>query len=252
MFSRSQVPPIWQFSREISAARLHVKCQVDATLDGFSKGSEFGLSLLVHTMIGSQTRFCASNSDNIVLGVYMTRDERRQMVESFGRSPALLAAVLRQLPKKMWLYKPSPERWSIHEIIVHLADSEASSYVRCRHLIAEPERVITEFDAGRWAGSLGYFHQSTREALEVIRRLRKMTYQLLSAVPEPVWVSTVEHPIEGKISLDSWIERQERHIPHHIEQMRENYAIWLKLHPPRKPASKAPTSGVMSLSIGTC
>ena len=57
----------------------------------------------------------------------MTRDERRKMLESFGRAPALLSGVLRQLPKKMWLYKPSPERWSIHEIILHLADSEASS-----------------------------------------------------------------------------------------------------------------------------
>ena len=182
----------------------------------------------------------------------MTRNERRPILESFGRAPALLALALGQLPKKMWLYKPASERWTIHEIILHLADSEASSYVRCRHLIAEPERVITEFDAGRWAGSLGYFHQSTREALEVIRRLRRMTYQLLVAVPEPVWSYIVEHPVEGRISLDSWIERQERHIPHHIDQMRENYAIWLKLHPPRKSASKASTSGVMSLSVGTC
>ncbi|HXW62995.1 MAG TPA: hypothetical protein VEJ45_10365, partial [Candidatus Acidoferrales bacterium] len=67
----------------------------------------------------------------------MTRDERRQVLESFGRAPVLLSTILRQLPKKMWLYKPSPDRWSIHEIIVHLADSEASSYVRCRHQIAE-------------------------------------------------------------------------------------------------------------------
>jgi len=167
----------------------------------------------------------------------MTRDERRKMLESFGRAPALLSGVLRQLPKKMWLYKPSPDRWSIHEIILHLADSEASSYVRCRHLIAEPGKAVAKFDAARWAGSLGYFHQSTREALEVIRRLRKMTYHLLAAVPEPVWSYTVEHPAEGEISLERWIERQERHIPHHIDQMKQNYEVWLGTHPPRKPAS---------------
>src|SRR5579862_2033141 len=130
----------------------------------------------------------------------MTRNERRPILESFGRAPALLSTALGQLPKKMWLYKPAHDRWSIHEIILHLADSEASSYVRCRHLIAEPERLVTEFDAERWAGSLGYFHQSTREALEVIRRLRKMTYQLLVALPEAVWSNTVEYPKEGPIS----------------------------------------------------
>ncbi|MGO9589185.1 MAG: DinB family protein [Candidatus Acidiferrales bacterium] len=185
----------------------------------------------------------------------MTRNERRPILESFGRAPVLLSTALGQLPKKMWLFKPAHDRWSIHEIILHLADSEASSYIRCRHLIAEPERMMTEFDAGRWAGTLGYFHQSTREALEVIRRLRKMTYQLLVAVPEPVWSCIVEHPVEGRISLESWMERQERHIPHHIDQMRENYDLWLKTHPPRKPASppKANSSPQMiSFSVGTC
>jgi len=168
----------------------------------------------------------------------MTRDERRQMLESFGRAPALLAATLRRLPKKMWLYKPAQDRWSIHEIILHLADSEASSYVRCRHFIAEPGNSIGEFDPALWAGSLGYLHQSTREALEIIRRLRRMTYQLLVTLPEPVWFHTVRHNAEGEISLEKWVERQESHIPHHIDQLLENYDIWLKGNPPRKPATR--------------
>lgn len=181
----------------------------------------------------------------------MTRDERRPILESFGRAPVLLSTALGQLPKKMWLYKPTYDRWSIHEIILHLADSEASSYIRCRHLIAEPEHLTTEFDPGRWAGSLGYFHQSTREALEVIRRLRKMTYQLLVTVPDAVWSHMVAHAVEGSISLEIWVERQERHIPHHIEQMRENYDVWIKTHPPRKPASQS-KSRMISFSVGTC
>src|ERR1700733_5736106 len=136
-------------------------------------------------MTSSET---AATTSNVAIGVVerMTRDERRKMLESFGRAPALLSGVLRQLPKKMWLYKPSAERWSIHEIILHLADSEASSYVRCRQLIAPPGAPIEKFDTARWAGTLGYFHQSTREALEIIRRLRRMTHHLLTAVPEPV------------------------------------------------------------------
>jgi hypothetical protein len=186
----------------------------------------------------------------------MTRDERRQMLESFGRSPALLATGLRQLPKKMWLYKPSPQRWSIHEIILHLADSEASSYVLCRHLIAEPEKTVAKFDAARWAGTLGYFHQSTREALEIIRRLRRMTYGLLVTVPEPVWLHALDHPAEGKISLETWMSRQERHIPHHIDQMKQNYEVWLRKHPPRKsasrPAGPRTPSRVISLSAELC
>src|SRR6202041_436612 len=141
----------------------------------------------------------------------MNREVRRQQLESFGRAPALLSAALRQFPKKMWLYKPSAERWSIHEIILHLADSEAGSYVRCRHLIAQPGAPIEKFDTARWAGTLGYFHQSTREALEIIRRLRKMTYQLLASLPEPIWSNAVERPDDGLLRLEDWVDILERH-----------------------------------------
>jgi hypothetical protein len=170
----------------------------------------------------------------------VTREVRQKTVESFGGAPATLFLALRKFPKKMWLYKPVPDRWSIHEIIVHLADSEASGYVRCRQFIAEPGRSDAEFDAARWARSLGYYYQSTREALEIIRRLRRMTYQLLVTLPETVWSHRVENSIEGNASLEDWVERQERHIPHHIEEMKHNYEIWLSTHPPRKSATIPP------------
>ncbi len=168
----------------------------------------------------------------------MKREARLSMLDAFGHAPRLLFGTLRQFPKKMWLYKPSAERWSIHEIILHLADSEAHSYICCRRFIAEPGSTVFRIDALRWAGSLGYFHQSTREALEIIRRLRRMTHQVLIALPEAVWFQTVEHPREGRISLERWIERQTQHIPHHAEQMRANFDLWLKTHPPRRPATR--------------
>jgi len=175
------------------------------------------------------------------------------MLDSFGRGPALLSAALRQFPKKMWLYKPSAERWSIHEIILHLADSEAGSYVRCRQLIAQPGAPIEKFDTARWAGTLGYFHQSTREALEIICRLRRMTHHLLTAVPEPVWLHAVDHPGQAEITLEQWVERQERHIPRHVEQMIRNHEIWFKNNPPRKPASRTPSNSYgISVSVGGC
>jgi hypothetical protein len=186
----------------------------------------------------------------------MKRDERKQKLQSFGQAPAMLSAALCQFPKKMWIYKVSDDRWSIHELILHLADSEASAYIRCRTFIAEPGGKALEFNAARWAGSLGYFHQSTREALEIIRRLRKMTHQLLVALPDEVWEHTAAHPRNGEISLDDWIEIQERHIPHHIDQMRGNYEAWFKTHPPRRRPSSPRSRGIapqlVPVSAGAC
>lgn len=167
----------------------------------------------------------------------MTRDEKRQKLESFGRGPALLCRGLRNFPRKMWLYRPSANRWSIHEIIHHLADSEASGYIQSRSFIAEPGSRALQLDAVRWTDSLGYFHQSTREALELIRRLRKTTYQLLTSLPEPAWYYSVRNPDGTQTKLEDWLDQQERHIPHHLEQMRQNYEEWLKTNRQRGTAS---------------
>ena len=168
------------------------------------------------------------------------RDDLRKDLESFGFGPNLLQAALRQFPKKMWCYQTSADRWSIHDIIIHLADSEASTYVRCRRIIAEPGSMILKFDGERWAKSLGYFNQSAREALDIIFYLRKSTHKLLCSLPDHVWEHGVVHPRVGQITLRKWISIQEHHIPHHIDQMRENYHSWYKLHPPRRSAGAMP------------
>jgi hypothetical protein len=168
----------------------------------------------------------------------ITPQGRRETVELFGRGPALLTEVLRRCPKKMWLYRPAPNRWSIHEVILHLADSEAYSYICCRQFIAEPGTGVAEYDASAWAASLGYFHQSTREALVLVSRLRRMTYQILRFVPDSVWANTTQVPKKGTITLDCWLEIQANHIPHHIEQIRTNFEEWSKTHRQRKPATR--------------
>lgn len=163
----------------------------------------------------------------------------QQNLEAFGRGPMLLSEALSRCPKKMWLYRPAQDRWSIHEIILHLADSEAESYVRCRQFIAQPGSAAMVYDASAWASTLGYFHQSTREALGLIVRLRRMTYQILRYIPDVVWEHTAHHPQKGTLTLEAWLELQARHIPHHVEQIRQNHSAWLKTHRQRKSATRS-------------
>lgn len=174
----------------------------------------------------------------------------RQQLESFGRGPALLTVALGEFPKRMWLFKPSAGIWSIHEIILHLADREAHCYIRCRRFIAEPGSSVAKFDSNSWACTLGYLHQSTREALKIVRHLRKMTYGLLQASPESVWEHTMEHETEGRLTLSEWIRLEAEHIPHHIRQMKRNYEKWLEKSSGGDAAKFQSHSGSMRLQWG--
>jgi hypothetical protein len=152
-------------------------------------------------------------------------------LESFAFGPSLLQATLRQFPKKMWCYQPGEDRRSIHDLVIQLAESEASTFLNCRHLIAEPGSAAVEFDTSRGTRSFVYFNQGVRESLKIISHLRKSTCGLLSALPDRVWDNIVNYPPEGCITLNRWMMIQERRIPICIEQMRSAYNSWIKAHP---------------------
>lgn len=181
----------------------------------------------------------------------MTNESRAQRLKAFGQGPAYLAEALQDCPRKMWLYRPSHDRWSIHEIILHLADSEAEAYIRCRQFIAEPGSEAQVYDAATWASSLGYFHQSTKEALGLITRLRRMTHRILIYIPEHVWSHSVRHPEKGFLTLDEWLGIQAQHIPHHTEQIRLNHLLWAQTHPQRKPAVRVSHSAAEEREIAS-
>ncbi len=159
----------------------------------------------------------------------MTPQERTEKLESFRKGPEMLKAALAKFPRNMWDYKPSPERWSIHEIIVHVLDSDINGYIRCRKLIAEPGSAVTAFDQEAWTKTLHYDHQSVEDAIEGFKVLREATYTLLRAVPEKVWnAHTVHHPEFGILTMDRWLDTYERHVEGHIGQMKKTYDAWEK------------------------
>ena len=156
----------------------------------------------------------------------MTNEERHQKIESYGRAYDLLIEGLEQFPAEMWHYKAAPNGWSIHEIIVHITDSEANSYIRCRRFVAEPGQTVMAYDENGWAVALDYQEQSTAEALELFKWLRHNTYKLIGSLPESVWANIVYHPENGTMTMDDWLGIYERHIPEHLQQMRLNYEAW--------------------------
>ena len=160
----------------------------------------------------------------------MTPEARREKIEWYGRAYDLLAEALKAFPREMWQFRPAPDRWTIHEIVVHLADSEANSFARCRKFIAEPGATVMAYDEMQWARALRYHAQSPEEALELFKWLRRTSYQLIQSLPDAVWANTINHPENGTMTMDDWLDVYARHIPEHLQQMRENYADW-KAHP---------------------
>ncbi len=156
----------------------------------------------------------------------MTRAARlAQYVAAYDQLTAALAQ-FEGLPAEFWHFRPRPGAWSVHEIVLHLADSEANSYIRLRRLAAEPGTTVLGYEQDRWARELHYPQQSLETALHTFRWLRQSSVELLRLLPESVWSHAVTHSEAGHYTAERWLELYAEHVPGHIAQMQRNLAAW--------------------------
>jgi len=160
----------------------------------------------------------------------MDRAEIDKKIEQYGRGFGRLTAALAEVPKEAWLFRPAPDEWSVHEIIVHMADSESMSALRARKLIAEPGSTLMGYDEANWADILDYKEQSAEDALEIIRLARQSTYELLKRQPDEVFTHSVIHPEypATPYTFEGWLNIYARHIPDHIDQLKRSYQAWVE------------------------
>src|SRR5688572_19490162 len=157
----------------------------------------------------------------------MDKKERDEKIELYGNGYDMLMQTLKDIPQEMWQFKPEPKEWSVHEILIHLADSETNAALRARKLIVEPGGLLMGYDQDKWAVELNYHQQSWEDALETLKFVRKTTYKLLKQQPDEVFQNTVKHPeYDEPYTFEKWLNIYSGHIPGHIEQIKNNYLIW--------------------------
>ena len=157
----------------------------------------------------------------------MNRKERNEKIELYGRGFQMLVEILKDVPLEMWKFKPEPTEWSVHEVLIHLADSESNAALRARKLIVEPGGMLMGYDQALWAVELNYHEQNVEDALETVKLVRKTTYDLLKKQPDEVFNHTAKHPeYEEPYTFEQWLNIYSGHIPGHIEQIMNNYKLW--------------------------
>ncbi|HEV2580912.1 MAG TPA: DinB family protein, partial [Ktedonobacteraceae bacterium] len=117
--------------------------------------------------------------------------------------------------------RPAPGEWSIHEVLVHLPDSEIFAYERMRRIIAEEHPTLQAFSEEVWANNLGYLHQDAPLALNLFRTMRLSNAALLRTLPASAWERTGTHTERGEMSLYDIFMTFLRHGETHLNQIEQ-------------------------------
>jgi hypothetical protein len=161
----------------------------------------------------------------------MDKQERQEKIELYGKGMQLLIDALKDIPREMWKFKPEPKEWSVHEVLIHLGDSETNAALRARKLAVEPGGALMGYDQDKWAVELNYHDQDPDDALQLTKFARLTTYNWLKTLPDEVFSHTVKHPeYDDPYTFEKWLNIYSGHIPGHIEQIKNNYELWKKVN----------------------
>lgn len=154
--------------------------------------------------------------------------DTKELLAKYEVGYKLLINQLSDIPEEAIFFKPQDGSWSIAEVIVHLADSEAHGFVRAKKTIAECGGKVCVYNQQIWADNLFYSEMNYTDALDLIRILRKNLEAVLRRIDETSWHNYIYHPEGGKITLLDWIQLYIDHIDIHIQQIHRIFYDWKK------------------------
>jgi DinB family protein len=134
-------------------------------------------------------------------------------------SAAKLKKLIQGLGARELKWKPEPGKWSIAEIIAHLADVEIVASWRMRAILGANGTPIQPFDQDAWASVFQYAERDPKESLELFRVLRNNNLAMLKALPRESWDSYGMHAERGKETIAHLARMFAGHDTNHILQV---------------------------------
>ncbi len=143
--------------------------------------------------------------------------EGRDPADVMRSTPAQLGQILAGMSPEFIEHKPGPQRWSVREILCHLADCEIAWAWRLRLIYGADNPVLPPFDQDRWADAYagsGYTADAARATWQAVRR---WNLALIDGLTEDQKRRPAHHPELGDITLWDVVEIVAGHDVHHLQ-----------------------------------
>ena len=127
--------------------------------------------------------------------------------------------LIKGIPKKKLTKRPEPTKWSVAEIIAHLADTELVGGFRMRLILGENGVAIQAFDQDVWAEKFEYRKRDPKKSLAAFRALRENNLALVKSIPKPMWDNYGMHSERGKETITRVVQMFAGHDLNHLGQI---------------------------------
>jgi hypothetical protein len=144
-----------------------------------------------------------------------------------GKQPlAVQAATAKQLdrlikgvPTSKLRKRPAPDKWSVSEIVAHLADAEIVGGFRMRLILGAPGTPVAAFDQDSWVISGHYEKRDPRKSVEQFRVVREANLSLLKSLKPEQWKHYGLHSERGQETIEHIVRMFAGHDLNHLQQI---------------------------------
>lgn len=145
--------------------------------------------------------------------------EISDLLERFRRGPELVAMATTGASNQELDFVPGPGKWSVRQIVCHLADFEMVAGIRIRQALCEDNPTLQGYDGNLWAQHLDHGTRKISVGLEGFRRVRTENHELLKSRPEETFSRTATHSERGPMTLLDILRSMAQHAESHSQQM---------------------------------
>ncbi len=116
-----------------------------------------------------------------------------------------------------YLWRPSPGKWCLLEIVCHLHDEEREDFrTRLRSVLEDSSRAFPPIDPVGWVESRKYIERDYNEMVQKWLEEREQSVSWLKSLTEPSWENAYQHPKFGPMSgayfISNWLAHDYLHI----------------------------------------
>lgn len=145
--------------------------------------------------------------------------EGQQPLKIQAASAKKLQRLLKGVSTAKLRKRPAPDKWSVAEIMAHLADSEIVTSFRLRQILGTPGSPIPAYDQDAWAKACRYEKRDARKSLEIFGALREANLALLKSLSAEQWKHHGMHSERGEETVEHIVRLIAGHDLNHLHQV---------------------------------
>jgi hypothetical protein len=145
--------------------------------------------------------------------------EGKDPLKSQSAAAKKLDRLVKGAPSSKLRKRPAPDKWSVSEIIAHMADTEIVIGWRIRSILGAPGTHIQAYDQDAWAAAGLYAKRDPRKSLEQFRAVRDANLAFYKSLSPEQWNYYGMHAERGEESLEKIARMIAGHDINHILQI---------------------------------